>query len=448
MSELVRNVADIKRACNPEEPLEPSDPRYVDLSSLHVGDAFQSLYTELGDACEHEFLKRCISGHRGSGKSTQLLKLCDWANKNQFCAYHVEVTDWFGNVAPLFTELFLLAAYAAADALEKLGKPLPQKLIDEVASWFNEVTIEDKKETRADVKIEGSAQGEAGILLLGKLILKFTAALQGSSAHAQSVREKLRTYPDVLLERANVILEEANRTLKAGGRKCGLILVFDNLDRYEPDQMEMALFRSSDLIRKLKCHAVFTVPLGLAYAHEGPIQDCYGDILVQPMISLRESQPWGEKVTLADFQTERVVALREVLARRIDIDHLFEVRDDVDQLVYLSGGCLRDVMHLVGQAAANRELGRTRLSGAAIQKAIQQHRATYARPLEEPDWLILAQLTRRQTATDGQRQRNLLHRRAALLYQDTFGNEWYSVHPLLVETPEFQNVYQSLAPVA
>ena len=298
MDNLVKNVADIKRACNPEEPLYPDDPRYVDLSSLHVGDTFQSLYTELGDACEQEFLKRCISGHRGSGKSTQLLKLCDWANKSDFCAYHVEVTDWFGNVAPLFTELFLLAAYAAADALEKFGKPLPSDLVEEVASWFNEIIVEDKNELRADLKAEGSAQGEAGVPLLGKLILKFTAALQGSSAHAQTVREKLRTSPDVLLARANVILERANETLKAHGKKCGLILVFDNLDRYEPEEMEKALFRSSDLIRQLACHTIFTVPLGLAYAHDGPIQDSYGDILVQPMISLRDFRPWGEKVTL------------------------------------------------------------------------------------------------------------------------------------------------------
>lgn len=59
------------------EPLEPGDPRYVDLSAGQETRDLKLLrqYVEDQDANERRYVLAAFSGHRGCGKTTQLRRL-------------------------------------------------------------------------------------------------------------------------------------------------------------------------------------------------------------------------------------------------------------------------------------------------------------------------------------------------------------------------------------
>ena len=71
----VQDFRHIVQACRADEPLESGDERFADLTALRAGS---SVVNELSGSLEQELedgqFHRCIvAGHRGSGKSTELL---------------------------------------------------------------------------------------------------------------------------------------------------------------------------------------------------------------------------------------------------------------------------------------------------------------------------------------------------------------------------------------
>ena len=70
----VTTVSEAIRVFRPNEPLKPGDPRYQDFSSIRG----MALNERIGRLLESyspndEYVHVALSGHRGSGKSTELL---------------------------------------------------------------------------------------------------------------------------------------------------------------------------------------------------------------------------------------------------------------------------------------------------------------------------------------------------------------------------------------
>ena len=66
---ILRALAD----CNPNQPLEPTDPRFVDLDDIR-GLALRKYLSKLLRAADSadRYEKVAVAGNRGSGKSTEL----------------------------------------------------------------------------------------------------------------------------------------------------------------------------------------------------------------------------------------------------------------------------------------------------------------------------------------------------------------------------------------
>lgn len=70
---IATTLKDAYNAVDPTQPLPPHDPRYVDLTPVRGTDVVDSLFTNL--TWSQRFLSQLITGHRGCGKSTELLRL-------------------------------------------------------------------------------------------------------------------------------------------------------------------------------------------------------------------------------------------------------------------------------------------------------------------------------------------------------------------------------------
>ena len=59
--------------CNPNQPLEPTDSRFVDLDDIRGMPLRKYLLKLLrAEDSEHRYAKVAVAGNRGSGKSTEL----------------------------------------------------------------------------------------------------------------------------------------------------------------------------------------------------------------------------------------------------------------------------------------------------------------------------------------------------------------------------------------
>lgn len=308
---------------------------------------------------------------------------------------------------------------------------------------------------QSEIALETGAQLGGGIPSLGKLFAKFTTGIKGSSSHALTTRRTLRRYPNELIDLTNDLLNEANNILAQHGKSRGLLLLFDNLDRYEPKQIDNVLFRGSDLVGRMKSHALFTIPISLEYEPlSGAPQDCYGFSIVLPMLRVRRKhQDWKATVNATTYDEDAIGLMRAALALRFDLS-LFENPADVDLILKTSGGCMRDVMHLVTLAFRHAR-GTPQFTPAAVKNAITQMRASYIRKLNPGDYVYLAAIARREAVPltdEGEEQlkekRRLLFQRFALEYLDDEGLPWMDVHPIVIETEEFRRAYSQTSTIA
>ena len=74
-------ITKIYNSFNPFEPLQPGDPAYVNCSAVRGNE---NIFNEVGRKIIRSHLKTCqlYTGHRGVGKSTELLRLKKYLEAN------------------------------------------------------------------------------------------------------------------------------------------------------------------------------------------------------------------------------------------------------------------------------------------------------------------------------------------------------------------------------
>ena len=192
------------------------------------------------------------------------------------------------------------------------------------------------------------------------------------------------------------------------------------------------------------------MPIDLHYGPDTPYQDTYGGhATILPMLALREPDaPWTETIEESPYNERAVDEVLAALKRRIDVRALFTKPADARLLVKLSGGCIRELLHLVNLAYQKSftKLGVPikKISSVGVRRAIDEYRANLTEGLLSEDFVRLADIARREP--ESHRLDNvtlrLLRRRIAFRYCDS-RNRWVDVHPLVIETEGFQHAFKS-----
>ena len=169
----VDDIRWILHACAANEALPAGDPRYHDFTELRGGS---SVVTELADTLEqhcaqsdgkgqkNEYHHQILCGHRGAGKSTELLALRDWANRNGFLSIWMDMETYFGSGELHYSDFFLIAAEQVVLAMKEEAKsPLSDNELESVREWFYEVTLEEKDKDKSTLNEEAGAKVKGGI---------------------------------------------------------------------------------------------------------------------------------------------------------------------------------------------------------------------------------------------------------------------------------------------
>lgn len=437
----------IARACAADDALQPGDERYVDLAELREGT---SVLNRLAGVLEQQPNKgqfhRCLlTGHRGSGKSTELLELKEWAGRSGWLCLWVEVETYLGTAQLEFSDLYLLAAQRVVQEMEEQKMPLPKALMDNIVAWFALVTEQDIEKIKSEISAKADAQVGFGALL-NKLVVGFGASVAAGSEHQLEVKRIFRQTPDQLMDLTNALLDAANRALNEAGRSHGLLLIFDNLDRYAVDDIQKVLTQSAALMHRLECHAIYTIPVELRPRAANPYSDNFATNEFLPMPALRErGEQWKASVGESPFREDALSVFQQLLEKRLDLRALFE-RPDIDPalLVKMSGGCVRDLMHLVTRAGTfSYKISippvERKITSAGVQRAVLEMRDELAEGLLEDDYKCLVKIAERVPEAQNMDEATLgfLSRRRVLRYQGADGC-WLDVHPLLVESEGFK----------
>jgi hypothetical protein len=268
-----------------------------------------------------------FAGHRGCGKSTELLRVSEVLRENRFFVVYCLANEELDITDLEYSDLLLAASKVLVGDVGQQF-PLDEQLLEQITNWFTEITEIDTTTVKKELELKTSAEAGAKVPFLASVLAKLTALIKGTEESRKEIRQKVLKSPDQLIFSVNLILDEYHRAIRAGGPYDELLLIFDNLDRYPPDTVHKVLIEQADNLKRLRCNIIYTVPISLIYE---PRREALPDVfknVVLPMIKIRgKDQPWSRTFPLG------IERLTEVFKQRIEIDKVFSDANLVEKLV-------------------------------------------------------------------------------------------------------------------
>jgi hypothetical protein len=430
-------LSQIYNAFDPFEPLPAGDPAYVDCAEVR-GDA--NILVDLGNKILRSDRMVCqlYAGHRGGGKSTELLRLKDHLEKKgclviYFAADEVDIDPEDAEYTDILLSCtrHLLEGLKAADPAPILGW-LRDRWQDLKNLAFTKISFE-KTEITQLVRIREST----------RLI----------PSTRQNVRERINSDTVKLLDMLNNFIEDAKRKMPIG--KSQLVVIADNIDRIVliPQQngrtnLDEIFLDGAQQLQSLNCHVIYTIPISMAYSSRAvELRDIYGDPQVLPMIMVQTPDGKTNEAGLAKIM-EIIKKRVEHFAPNADLEtEIFSSAEGLQRLCFMSGGHVRNLMLLVRSAIDH--IDSLPITEEAIQRAITQARDTYRRTVEQDEWELLAKVSStKQIDNNDDRYYKLLFSRCVLQYKylddERELQSWYDVHPLIKGTQQFKDAFQSM----
>jgi hypothetical protein len=420
MSYPVHTVDDAYDACHPEEPLKSGDPRYVDLTVARGNENLaQTVALRISRTKPPRFHQQLVSGHRGCGKSTELRQLQAKLQDRGFFVVYLDAEETLDLGEIKYQDVLVAITKAIEEDLRENGVKITTKLREQLDEWFaDRILIQEKKlDLEATLKTEFGI--DAKLPLLARVLAAITGQIKSASSRRSEIRRKLEQELSVFIERLNLLIGEARRSVKAK-KYNDLVVLIDGLEkmqfREESDgsSNHLRLFvHHAEQLKAPQCHIVYTVPIFLAF--NANLSDSFSDQTeILPMVNY-----------LSNEGRER---LREVVSKRVDVNDVFDDQSVVDRLIGTSGGSIRDLLRLVRVSC---EGGSDKITDADAERAVQNMSREFDRLLLDEDLDLLMRVASEKRISADQTTARLLRLRLVQEYQN--GERWADLHPALRE---------------
>ena len=437
------------------EPLGPNDPLYIPLDAARGTRELTKLELLLRNSARtpDAFVRCAFVGSRGSGKSTYLLHLEDVLEKDGlFTPVHIYLDPKLEADCD-YSDLLLWMVDEVAREFSERKHPVADAELGKIAAWFAETTLAKESEWKKEIGLttEAEASSKTGIpgIFSFKLFAKLKSMISGSVKSRTEIRQQLQNRASDLRDRVNDFLDHARNTLKAAGKPDRLLIVQDNLDRLRDRQKAQALFDTGgDILTEVRADIIYTAPLALNVAPLD-IGRIFSNVFTMPNVKvhLRNGKPHKPGI-------EGLVAL---IGKRFSIPLLFETEKVAHLLAEKSGGSVRDLIRLLGEAQLEAQVdGKDRIDSASAKRAVAKMSANFTRLLSPGSvyFPILAEIHRSKRDFSDPQGEATKERVAEArgFFAEMVGNgsvleyngddSWYDAHPAVRETEQFKDAYR------
>lgn len=422
------------RVCN-VEPLEGDDldRYYVDLSEVRKTEAIAGVSNILDFQEPEQFTTILFTGHRGCGKSTELKRIQKHWEKDYRVIY-LEVDEQTDINDVSYTDFYLIAIKQVEFEMRRLGLKLDSRLMDNFEAWFKEVTQETEQTVESSVSIQGEATLGSGAPFLAKLWVKLLAQIKGSDKQKKTIRQTLEKDISRLKADINLLLNDAVKKLrnKFPNYK-GFLIIFDNLDRVPPNVANHLFFDYAAQLQELNCTIIYTVPLSVLYSPQNAIKNFDRPHIV-PMVNIYE---FNRDSCDLNYNEVSLNAMASLVERRVEVDKIFESREQLLELAKASGGHVRQLMQMMRTACITAS-GRShaKIMAEDVTYAVKQEQFNFERFIPQNHYPVLAQVCLTKNINKDEISELILFNLSVLEYNGK--NRWNYPNPVVKQNEEFQ----------
>jgi Cdc6-like AAA superfamily ATPase len=418
------------------EPLEPAEisKYYVDLSAVRKSSAVEGVSTilefqELGD-----YTTILFTGHRGSGKSTELKKIQSQWEQNYHVIY-LEVNEETDINDANYTDLYLIVIKQVEFALRKLGLKFDQRLLSSFEAWFKEITEENEESVEKSVSVESEASLEGGAPFIAKLMVKLLAQIKGSDKQKTTIRQTLEKDISRLKADINLLLRDAYVKLqKKYPDYKGLLIIFDNLDRISPKVADHLFFEYAAQLQELHCTIIYTVPISVLCSPKNPLSSFDGNPHIVPMVNIYQ---FDRNVRDLNYNQIGLDTIASSIEKRVNVDAVFDSRAELLELAKASGGNVRQLMQMMRSACLTaRTKNHPKILAEDVIYAIKEQQFSFERLIPNDHYPLLAQVYLNKDVSKDDIGQLMLFNTSVLEYNGD--NRWNYPNPVVMQNEFFQ----------
>lgn len=413
-------IDDVYHTFNPDKPLAHGDKRYVELSDARGIENFgRTIALRIKRTKEPIFHHQLVTGHRGCGKSTELLQLQAELNALKYFTVFFDVEEILDLGDIKYQDLLVAISKTLVEKSNQENIKINKDLLRNLESWFADKVKISIRNRESDITVKGEASLGDKIPFLGKLLAALTSQIKSGSSQRTEIRQiiekKLGEFTDAL----NLLINDARKKIREKGFH-DIVIIVDGLEkmllREEKDKKEngtsnhFSLFiHHAEQLKSPNCHIIYTVPIWLSF--HAQVGDAYSETpYVLPMVK---------------YQTrEGRERLFEIVEKRANIGEVFENNQIVHDFIDMSGGSTRDLFRMV-RLACDGVL--EKIGPENSRRAIATLVRDYDRLIHEEDVDKLVQVAESRRIPTPTGYGGLLNRRLIHEYQND--ERWADLHP-------------------
>ncbi|MDB9524935.1 AAA family ATPase [Oscillatoria sp. CS-180] len=424
------NFSQFYKASNPSRPIQDSR-YYINFSEVRGGDIVEELARTIAELSPDEPTTQLLTGHVGSGKSTELFRLRD---QLEAAGYHVVYfeSDVDLELADVeVTDILLVMARQISASLENIGISLRP-------SYFQQLFQSISNTLRMPMEVTDVS------LSVG--IANITAQSKESTDLRSQLHQYLEPRTKNLLDAINQeLLNPAIAQLQSQG-KAGLVAIVDNLDRVFPNlkpgnrpQPQYLFIDRADQLKRLDCHVIYTIPISLAFSDDFQIlKERFGfSPSVLTMVPIRTINGLLNESSMDKLRQMVMARAYPDLPESDRLDRITSVFDDpstLSRLCMISGGHMRSVLRYVYGCLRKQ---RPPISGRVLEQVIRDERNDMLALIDEKEWQLLTRAAKDRTFQGDNDYNSLLRNLFLYEYRDDQGR-WVDVNPVLAETEVYR----------
>jgi len=368
---------------------------------------------ELTDALVAPFYKPpkfFFSGHRGCGKSTELLHLMSNVEiQKKYWPINFSIREETDIIDIDFRDVLLAIGGRLYREYRKKGGELPEQLLKELDGWRGKV----------QKKITTILDGRLSRYELGASVDAFFASAGLKMRLEPATRVELRQIVETDITGLIAIINHIVAAIYSTEHRMPLLLI-DDMDKPDLEKARTIFHDRREIMLQPNCAIVYTVSSALFYSKEfDAIRD---QALFLPNINLHPTQH-PENNLAVGYQT-----LKRFVSLRMDLD-LIEP-DALELAITYSGGVFRELARVLRTSIGNaRRRKGEKIESADVEWAANEIRNEYRRILNREDMKYLKKIKSSKHLEYHERLTPLLQLLAVLEYRDE--ENWCDVHPVL-----------------
>ncbi len=434
-SELYESCDDVRGGRNPRQKAEQI------VSAITANMQFRP-----SDEGNGKFIHLLFTGHKGTGKSTELKTVKERLTAEKFRVIYFRAEDQLNLTVIEPPDIFLAVFRETERQLRETdthGVKIPDNLSKQILHWFGDVVYNTADEKELTAHIEAGLVVEPSIPLLGKLFTRLTNEVKSKTRSQVTFTQKLKTRLADLINLMNFVFNHVNTQLKKMPEfENGLVVIIDNLEKIVVEFTDAEKGRSNidffseygSSFTDLNCHIIYTIPISAIYSPmSSRFKQLYSKVIVLPMVKItatRSNRPFAPGIEkLGKIATKRLPYQKE----------LFASPALIAELAKLSGGNIKVFIRLLNDALMQIYNRDEQVTQQTIDILTSEEVTTFHRSIYDHYFpnLVAVYDTKQIAKEPDRKDLDALNNEWILEYEND--KPWYDINPAIVRLEKFQD---------